>query len=202
MFPISKTSFYSMKKYFLVLLLFCCLSSFGQAEKISNPIGKFAFSIEPLGILQFGPMINAEFGLTDNLALNIHYRYSTIGLLTNTLWYSHANEKLKDNVFGTGLKYLFGDRMGKPYIGGLLEYGRNYLEYNTFIENNSYFGFVLNGGYRLRFKSGLYLNTGSYFGLQVTPNLKVQDTYWNTTETVGTESLLLFMLEFAIGFEF
>ena len=48
----------------------------------SSYMGKFALSANPLGFIQFGPIINAEFGLTDELVLNTHLRFPALGIAT------------------------------------------------------------------------------------------------------------------------
>lgn len=201
-----------MKNIFIALLLIMGLNIFGQSD--DNAMGNFALSVEPLGFVQFGPMINAEFGLTDNLMLNTHVRFGTLGVLTRVMYLIDDDEipdEVSDMGYGGGLKYFFSERKNKPYLGVLFEFGkRTSLEdQGEQWENEaelSHFDFIFNGGYRFRSASGFYLTTGAYLGAEYIFN----DSWWYTQGNYSNEDPFdhknsiypFFMLEIAIGIEF
>ena len=133
-------------------------------------ISKFALSINPLGFIQFGPVINAEFGIKENIALNTHVRFPSLGVLTYVLKYHDDGlDELSGIAFGGGLIYFFGENMSKPYVGGMIEYHRTESLYAknegwewSQIDRSGVF--IFNGGYRWRFEGGFFVNTGVFFG--------------------------------------
>ncbi len=201
-----------MKNTLIALLLMLSMHAFAQSG--DNGIGKFALSVEPLGFVQFGPMVNAEIGLTDNLALNGHVRFGTAGLLMKVMYLTNDDEmpdKLNDIAYGGGLKYLFGDRKNKPYLGLLCEFGkRSTLEDQgeqwEHEASLNHFDFIMNGGYRIRSASGFYLNAGAYVGAEFISN----DTWYYTEEGYSADDPFenensvypFFMVELGIGIEF
>lgn len=199
-----------MKNIFIALLLVLSMHTFAQSG--DNAIGKFALSVEPFGFVQFGPLVNAEVGLTDNLVLNAHMRFATAGLLMKVVYLADSDEtpdKLDDIAFGGGLKYFFGDRKNKPYLGIMGELGKR-----TAIEDQGqpdemkntlkHFDLIMNGGYRIRSASGLYLTTGAYFGAEFTFNESYSYTDFNYSTGGENENAVypFFMIEIGIGIEF
>lgn len=191
-----------MKNLFIVLLLVMGLNIFSQSD--DNAMGNFALSVEPLGLVQFGPIINAEFGLTDNLVLNTHVRFGTFGLLMRVANMDEGElpEDLTNIVFGGGLKYFFSDRKNKPYIGALFEYGTRHTEFPTWSGDVKHTDFVVNGGYRFRTGSGFFITTGAYLGAEL-----VFDDKWKYNDSsiliIEDNSIYpVFLLEVGLGFEF
>jgi len=142
--------------------------SFPFTEEAGYPVPRFALSANPLGFLQFGPVLNAEAGLTKNLVLNTHIRFAPVGLLSYAV--TEWPDKYKGLGYGGGAIYFFGEKRNKPYAGVLGEFQRNKLKWD---EGESYeeretdnvFVFLLNGGYRFTFSSGFFINTGAFLGL-------------------------------------
>ena len=181
-------------------------------EQGNNSISKFALSINPLGFLQFGPVINGEFGLTDNLVLNTHLRFPSLGLLTYaTKYHDDGISNLSGFAFGGGVLNFFGDNMSKPYVGGLLEYHTVTTLYAQgasweWENKDNHVVIIVNGGYRFRFSSGFFINLGGYVGAAV-------GTYnWNYTDPsysesgdaahTGSDVFPFIMVEGALGIEF
>jgi hypothetical protein len=93
----------------------------------SVPLPKKAFYLNPLGVLQFGPMIGGEFKVSDDLLFDVHLRYPPLGLAYQAI----TSEGFEDAVswaalsFGPGIKYLFENPStpNRFYIATYLEYG-------------------------------------------------------------------------------
>ena len=143
-------------------------SEYHSSMSTENDISKFALSFNPLGFIQFGPFIGAEFRLKENVVLNLHTRISNLGLLSYVVRGENL-DKLSGVSFGAGPIIFLTENQSKPYIGLLMEYdwakslyhSGSYNE-NTHFENN--IAFLANGGYRFRFPSGFFVNTGLFLG--------------------------------------
>jgi len=166
--PVTKTnqvSFYAVSEAYLKII---------EDEGNGYPLSKFALSVNPLGFVQFGPLVNIEVGLTKSLVLNAHVRFTSVGLLSYAINYHEDGlEKLSGIAFGGGLLNFFGKKRSKPYAGVLLEYEmlKKYYAKDDpweWEQSDNTGVFVLNGGYRFRFKSGFFINTGAYLGAALT----------------------------------
>lgn len=178
----------------------------------SNPISKFAISINPLGFLQFGPIVSAEIGLKDNLVLNVHARVPFLGLLPYLInEHNDGLDNLMGFAFGAGSIYFFGTRQHKPYAGVLLEYDHLKLLYAQgdsweWDKSVNSVVFIMNGGYRFRFNGGFFINTGAFLGAAIgrykwdysDPSYGEYDY----TAREGTDVTPFGMLEVTIGIEF
>ncbi len=157
----------AMKRLFILLIpLFC--SSLTMAQDGDAP--KFAASVNPLGFVQFGPIFNAEFGLSDNLILNTHLRATPLGLLSYVV---RATEDPLDELTGIGIGggiiRLLGDGQNRPYFGFLLEYEPSYNVYASgqdweWYRNSNTIIYAFNGGYRFNMSDGFFINLGGFFG--------------------------------------
>lgn len=142
----------------------------GEDKTSAYPISRIALSVNPLGFAQFGPMVNIEVGVTERLLVNAHVRFPTLGVLTYVVNYDDDGlDKLSGIAFGAGSIYFFGEKRSKPYAGILLEYEKLEMIYaqdeSWEWKNEDDNGiFILNGGYRFRFKGGFFINTGAYLG--------------------------------------
>ena len=86
-----------------------------QVDLNENSISKFALSINPLGFVQFGPSIVAELGLNENLALNAHVRFPSLGVLSYIVRADGEEiNSLSGIAFGAGMNYFFGEKKNKP----------------------------------------------------------------------------------------
>ena len=84
-------------------------SSEGQA---AYPISTVAVSVNPLGFIQFGPSINVEIGIKGNLALNVHTRFTSLGLISYVIRSDDGGvDELKGTAFGGGLLYFPGEKL-------------------------------------------------------------------------------------------
>lgn len=182
----------------------------GAILKDETALSKFALSINPLGFVQFGPIVNAEFGLTKNLVLNTHLRFSSLGLLSYVIMSDDDGlDKYSGIAFGGGPIYFFGERRNKPYIGLLLEYEIDKMLYAQgenweWSETSRSVVFAFNGGYRFRFNGGFFMNAGAYFGGAFSNWAEeyAHPTYIHYGPDEGSEVTPFGMLELAFGLEF
>jgi len=174
----------------------------------TNSMKGFSIAANPLGLLQFGPIIHGQIGLTDNLVLDLHLRLPSMGLLTSILMEeTDTPDQLSGRAIGGGLLYFFGDKQNKPYLGGLVEFHQAtglFEEGNLTGEWESYQDYivvVVNGGYRFRFDSGFFMNTGAFLGAAA------GEYNWDYTNQPrgGNEESEFFpfgMLELSFGIQF
>jgi hypothetical protein len=146
---------------------------FYMSKLDETDISKFSLSINPLGFIQFGPVINAEFGIKENMVINTHVRFPSVGVLSYVVKYhSDGLDELSGIAFGGGLVYFFGENMSKPYIGGMVEYHRTECLYAkdeswewSQIDRDGVF--IFNAGFRWRFEGGFFVNTGAFLGAAI-----------------------------------
>ena len=198
-----------MKKR-LLMMLFLVIPLIASSQESS--ISKFSLSVNPIGFLQFGPSVSAEVGLTGNLALNAHVRFPSLGLLSFVVnAHDDGLDDLNGFAFGAGAIYFFGDKMNKPYAGVLMDYNRFKCLY---AQNESWewdetinsVVLLLNGGYRFRFESGFFINTGAFFGVAINSwDWDYTDAGYGESDTdprTGTDAQPFGMVEVTFGFEF
>ena len=176
------------------------------------PLSKIALSVNPLGFAQFGPLVSIEAGVAKSLVVNAHVRFSSVGLLTYVVNEDDDGlDELSGIAFGAGSIYFFGKQRSKPYVGVLLEYEmlkKVYAQYDPWEwEDNDNNGiFVVNGGYRFRFKSGFFINTGAYLGAALSFyewDYTDPDYVSNDPEArEGTDVTPFGMVEVTVGIEF
>ncbi len=187
------------------------LNYFSRGYSLENSDGerirRFSFSVNPLGFLQFGPMINAEFGVIDHLGINAHIRLTTLGLLSYAIRSSDGGvDELSGMAFGGGAIYYFGEARSKFYAGMLMEYESTEAIYSQFEpwewrENEDIIVFALNGGYRFLFSSGFFINAGAYLGAYRS-EYDWYHTDWTLGGGGGGDVKPFGMLEVSLGFSF
>lgn len=198
----------------IVCLLFCaCLMSVKAQDNgtTDNAMSPVALSVNPLGFLQFGPMVNLEFGIK-NVVINTHARVGTLGLLSYVVNYHEDGlAQLSSYAFGGGPIIFMGKKQSRPYIGLLGEFDKTYLlnaegeewewekDMNTIV-------IALNGGYRFRFNSGFFINTGAYLGAAISQYEwgYTDESYYEDSDPAaeGSEAMPFGMLEVTFGIEF
>ena len=198
----------------LILILICSTVS-AQDEtttEIETVPPPFAVSFNPLGFAQFGPIIAAEIGLNENVALNAHTRLMTLGLVSHLIRYHNDGlDELSGNAFGGGLIYFLNEGQNRPYAGLLLEYETSTAKYAIgesweWHNDEKTTVFMFNAGYRWTFKGGAFFNLGGYFGAASTKgDWDYVDSSYGLNDsdprsTTGTTPFA--MLEFAVGMGF
>ncbi len=198
------------------ILLFVSFLGFSQTsfsqDTNQEPIAKFALSLNPLGFVQFGPVISAEFGVKDDIAINTHVRIPTLGVLSWVIRdHSDGLDEMSGIAFGGGLLKFFGENQHKPYMGVLLEYDQFSAEYALgeqweWYKDEKAIVFIFNGGYRFRFGEGFFINTGAYLGAATGRyQWEYSDVSYGTIDSdprEGTSVTPFGMLEVTVGLEF
>jgi hypothetical protein len=180
--------------------------NFNPKLNSDNSISRFALSVNPLGFVEFGPLVSAEWGLTGNLVLNAHVRFATLGVLTYVVKDDDGDlDELTGMAYGGGMLYFFGDKRNKPYLGMMGEYEQTQKTYAKnedweAIEDDESIIIMFNGGYRFRFNSGFFINTGAFFGVS-----RCQ-WFWRNSDgsdpSEGVDYTPAGLVEVTIGFEF
>ncbi len=152
----------------------------GAASGVGQPlIEPYAFELNLLGFLQFGPFARFHFRVSDTMTVAPHLRVGYAGLLPWAL-----RPYLTPDV-GTGVSVLgffpTGSGNNRFYGGGFAEVSLN-LDMNIVVTAGG------NAGYRFRFPNGRYWNVGGFAG-------GFFDTYYQDLNIFA-------MLELAWGKEF
>lgn len=175
------------------------------------PLGNAALVINPLGFIQFGPVVDFEFKVVKDFFMFPHLRWSSMGLLYQLIATEGGEWSLDPTTMaaGWGFKRFFGNpaNPNKGYTSLILEYGwgKSYGDQGSSYEwenKFSYFTIIGNIGYRWRFNKFL-LNLG--FDLGVAPELTDEWWYVNDPGDIHENSIDLYavyMLEFSFGWEF
>jgi len=171
-----------------------------QKAKTGYPISPVALLINPLGILQFGPIVQMEFRTGSGFVLGPHVRFAGFGLLTHIV-NDYEETDLSSMAVGFGFKGLMGPSRTphKFYIGAMTEYGWSGGRDDDWYEteySNKYITVFANLGYRWRFQSGMFLNLGAFLGVAY-----VFEDKSNYVD-YGSDVIPLPMLELSFGWEF
>ena len=179
------------------------------------PMEGFAVSFNPLGFLFCGPTFNADIRLANRLMFRVHLRFSSYSMISAT---SGPNEFYPDIIgsiaLGGGPIYFFGKNLNKPYLGLILDgerskgtfYNLHHNKCEAIIKTTTY---SINGGYRIRFNKGLFINGGVYIGAcyKKWDWYCYKDTLPGKKESqaddhITSQTSVFFMGEVAIGFAF
>ena len=176
-----------------------------------NRVGIYA---NVLGFLEFGPMVGTEVTLASHLIIDGHARFSPAGLLMYVITADDEEgwvDKLSGMAVGGGLKYFMPSRPGGFYAGMLFEYGwqtQYYAEDEDWYWKswNKYIVTMASAGYKFRFDSGFYINTGLQAGAAI-----LTEAHWQYLKNYHSDPSIheddlevhpFGMLEVGLGFEF
>jgi len=155
-----------------------------------KPMSNVDILFNPLGFLQFGPMVDLEIQTSRGLFFVVDLRWHGLGLLSHLI--EETDLSVASTAAGVGLRYFFQSPSTPhaPYVGFLTEFGINW-----FLDGNSdgYIAFVLNPGYRWRFGKTA-INVGFVVGAGAT----VFNTYPNSYMTVIPVAMLELSFAFSL----
>jgi len=154
----------------LVVLVFSTLTrGFSQNSDYS----KLAVSIDPIGLLFFGPALNVGWVLNEKTVINVNVRVSSWGLLA---WKIRATDSELYSFNGMGYA-IGGTRFVKNieagyYYGAFLSLDIQNTKYSenspwSWHEQTRSYGLLLNGGKRFKIGSQFYFNAGAVFGAAI-----------------------------------
>ncbi len=145
-----------------------------ETEKRSGDKGSISIYANLLGFVQYGPIITAEYGLTDNISVNGHYRMPDYGYLSKSLLNEDVDGDAVDHysvkASGVGLLYIYNKSNKKiKYFGLLLDFQKSNtvyaagLPWEWYQENNTTV-IALNYGKRYLIGRNIFINYGVYLG--------------------------------------
>jgi hypothetical protein len=175
------------------------------------PLADRSILINPLGFIQFGPIIQGEFKVAPNTLIGPHIRFSGLGLLYHAI-VDYDETSFSSMAVGIGAKQFFGSSQSphRFYAGGFAEYGwgsginRETIwnsvsyKYEDAKYDHSYISLLSNFGYRWRF-STVFLNVGLIAGMAAEIEDKMNYPH---LEEYSKDIFFLGMAEVSIGFEF
>jgi hypothetical protein len=174
-----------------------------------KPLPLRAFHINALGILQFGPVFQAEYKVSNQGYIVPHVRLPYLGILYHVI---NADEDSDEVIvsplalgIGMGYRHLFPAQKGAWYTGGVIEYsfgsskGYDGSDWKSEFSNIAVMG---NGGFRWRWaEKKSVISVGAYAGIYSA----LRDEWWyeSNPEDVRDErsTSALFMLELSFGWE-
>ena len=175
----------------------------------TSDLPRASFNINPLGLLQFGPIFQYEAKIGQRTYLAPHFRYAYGGLLTHAVWetFDDASELSAGSAaIGLGIKG-FAETSGNTwYYGGIADLGWGTAQYeigesSESEETATSLAVLSNVGYRWRSSKGSYLNLGVFIG--VATDLSAEETFITTGEVVDQSGSFFFgMLELSFGWEY
>ena len=202
-----------------ILFIFAVLSSHAQDEG-SIPGGgnsirglpKTTASINVLGLLQFGPILQTEIRLGQSpIYLSPHFRYQYLGLATHLFFAQNDFTFVAPDNYGAGvsLRVLFDNDNSSNvgYFGFGLEYNQGTskrLPNDPDFEETEFFqglAYIANGGYRWRNQSGRFISVGINVGVNTTISDKLYFTKTPDQVTEFDNTLFIAMLDFSFGWE-
>ena len=199
-------------KILLTCLLLC--SSLGSAAQDAerSDLPSSTLIINPLGLLQFGPMFQYETRMGNSSAYLVpHLRLGYLGVVTHLLWTGFEDDAILSPLnlgVGLGVRGLstFSTNSNAFYWGGFLEYSIGKARYSVgeideTEEISSNLQIIANAGYRWRFPSGRSISVGVYVGPSLT--LSDEERFVESGELYDTYNQTIFfgMLELAFGWE-
>jgi hypothetical protein len=174
-----------------------------------RPLGRVTFSADILGVLQYGPVFMFEIKTAPFMYLDAHVRYLFAGLLFHgvfTDWFSNGySVKPQSLAAGLGLKFLFGSRNSKPYVGLFSEFGNGFGDkdddyYGEIDKQTSIFIFGFQGGYRWRFENKCFISLGLIAGGTTYTDHYKYNSY-TSMDYSEDGSRVYALLTFTFGFE-
>ncbi|MEP1034111.1 hypothetical protein [Ekhidna sp.] len=170
---------------------------------------KGSININPLGLLQFGPIIQYEGKIGSSSYVVPYFRYAYAGVATHAIWteFEEDNELSAGSAaIGLGFKG-FTSSDNSLYYGGLLDYSWTTARYNIgqtseTEEKATNLGVISNFGYRWRSRGSSYINLGLLAGAAFT--LKDEERYVSDGSLLSQdEDITIFaMIEFSFGWDF
>jgi hypothetical protein len=173
----------------------------------------FGVYVNPVGFLMFGPIVGTELIINSKFIIDAHFRYP-LGLMSYIVATDDEEgwpNKVTGFGIGGGFKYLFNGKIGGLYTGLLLEYGVHkytYAEGEDWVWTSEWPAVIIMApvGYRFKFNSGFFINTGAIVGaaLPINPTWYYLENY-NDDSSIHSDDASAKpygMIEVSFGFKF
>lgn len=191
-----------------IVCLIGCLFTLRAHAQTSEGLPKRTFNINPLGLLQFGPIVQGEFKVNDRGYLVPHVRIPYLGILYHVINWDDGSDEVSISPLALGLgggyKVLFPVEKGAWYLGGALDYSFGSSSgtdgagsWDSKFQNVA---IMSNGGFRWRStRKRSVLSVGAYVGV----SLPVQDEWTGSRGDSGDDRTIIpmGMLELSFGWE-
>ncbi len=142
-----------------------------ETQTDHTTLPKLALSINPAGFLFFGPTIDLGIGISDRTAINLHTRFTPLGMLSQNVKKEEGDkaEDFTGTGFGAGIIQFLNDDGFGIYVGGQVEYEKMRTTYEIgdpweWYEEGKNYVFAANAGYRYVMENGIFVNLGLFFG--------------------------------------
>lgn len=179
------------------------------SRSLTPDAGWSAIYFQPLGFLQFGPIIGGEVAASPNVTIGAHLRIPSLGLLSYVAAYN-ASDGAPDQMSGFGLgadiNYFPVSARNGFYVGFVTEYistSQLYLQGDIYEwqDKTSFFLLAANGGYKWGFPSGFFVSTGLLLGDAVPLSGKWHYTqgYDTTEKNDDLSGAVIYMLQLTVG---
>ncbi len=141
-------------------------------EDRDRPVGSYYFLANPLGFLQFGPVIELGIQAMPETMIGAHVRFAGLGLLTQLIAEGLGSTLSPISIApGISIVRLFrlGNSPDRFYVGSTIDFQMNWTsgDQGTIDEwtgNDAMIVIMSNFGYRWRFPSRFFLNVGAFAG--------------------------------------
>lgn len=183
-----------------------------SSTKKRKSFGPFNLYLNPLGFVEFGPIVGGQVIIAPRTYLDFHWRYSKLGLLYNVITNGFVDEVgVGSMAYGGGITHFIpiGNTPNCMYVGLLYEYGfgttHGGSKSDTWDAKNAQSIIACNPGFRFRIGSTAFLN----LGLQAGVSIPMVDQWWYVDEPSHIKynddkmgPLFFGGLEFSLGLEF
>ncbi len=172
--------------------------------------GGVSLFVMPLGFLEFGPVVGAEFSAAPNVSVGVHVRIESLGLLSYVITENgDGYEPNTINGMGIGADVNFYPQTVRKgfYCGGLLEYLWGTATYyqgdiDEYRNTTSFLAAAFDGGYKFSLSRSFYLRTGGTLGaaFPLDEQPTVHPNAPSNTSNYNQSNVMVFgMIDLAIG---
>ena len=138
---------------------------------IQEPVSRISLSVNLMGFAMYGPVTNIEFGIQEDVVINVHLRFPEYGLLSHrSRFHTDGLDDLGGITVGGGLIKFFGNNRNRPFGGILFEYDQistlyGQHKYWEWAKAETSARYLFNLGYRFNFRKRIFVNTGVFIGV-------------------------------------
>ncbi len=178
-------------------------------EPDARPFPKGSINFNPLGLLQFGPILQYEGKIGSSSYIVPYFRYAYAGVATHAIWteFDEDNE-LSPGSAAVGLGFKgFTSSGNSLYYGGLLDYSWTTARFDigqtSETKNDATsLAIISNFGYRWRSKGSSYINLGLLAGAAFTLSDEERYVIDGSFHSSKKETTIFAMIELSFGWDF